>query len=288
VAPVRGGPKVRATSIAVDPDDELAAEIPVRRAVERLREALVGRGFPVRMLRRFDADDPSSGRVLVAGRGSSVARAILSRAETTIPSRPEALGLVPGQLMGKQVLLACGADVRGLVYAVLEVADRVVHARDPIAAMRIDKPIVEEPANAVRSVARLFTSELYDKPWFHDEALWRRYLSELVAQRFNRFSLTLGLGYNLPRRVTDTYLYFAYPFLVPVPGHAVRVRGLPMKSATATWRCSGSSRRRRPRSASTSRSVCGRTRTSGSTARTPTTRSRAFGGTTTRRIAGMR
>ena len=224
---MRGGPKVRATSIAVDPDDELAAEIPVRRAVERLREALVGRGFPVRMLRRFDADDPSSGRVLVAGRGSSVARAILSRAETTIPSRPEALGLVPGQLMGKQVLLACGADVRGLVYAVLEVADRVVHARDPIAAMRIDKPIVEEPANAVRSVARLFTSELYDKPWFHDEALWRRYLSELVAQRFNRFSLTLGLGYNLPRRVTDTYLYFAYPFLVPVPGHAVRVRGLP-------------------------------------------------------------
>jgi hypothetical protein len=122
--------------------------------------------------------------------------------------------------------LLCGADVRGLVYAVLEVADRVEHADEARAAMP-SEPIVQRPENPVRSVTRLFCSEVEDKPWFHDETFWDRYLSMLVAQRFNRFSLTLGLGYNYPRRVTDTYLYFAYPFLVSVPGYDVRVPQLP-------------------------------------------------------------
>jgi hypothetical protein len=46
-------------------------------------------------------------------------------------------------------------------------------------------------------------------------------------QRFNRFSLTLGLGYNFPRNVRDAYFYFAYPFLLSVPDYDVRVAGLP-------------------------------------------------------------
>ncbi len=116
-----------------------------------------------------------------------------------------------------------GSDVRGLVYAVLELADRVEHGDDPLEAMRVDTPAVERPANPVRSVARLFTSEVHDKPWFHDEGFWRRYLSMVVAQRFNRVNLMVGLGYNFPWRIMDPYLYFAYPFLVDVPGSGVRV-----------------------------------------------------------------
>ena len=91
-----------------------------------------------------------------------------------------------------------GSDVRGLVYAVLELADRVEHGDDPLEAIRLDAPIVERPANPVRSVARLFASELDDKPWFHDEGFWRRYLSMVVAQRFNRVNLMVGLGLQLP------------------------------------------------------------------------------------------
>jgi hypothetical protein len=49
----------------------------------------------------------------------------------------------------------------------------------------------------------------------------------LVTQRFNRFSLTLGLGYDSPKNVLDSYFIFAYPYLVSVPGYQVQVRGLP-------------------------------------------------------------
>jgi hypothetical protein len=160
--------------------------------------------------------------VVVAGAGAAAAREALHVAGQSMPAAPEALGLVPARLGGRAALVACGSDVRGLVYAVLELADRVTHAGDALAALDTGRPVVEQPANPIRSIARLFTSEVEDKPWFYDRAFWQRYLTMLATHRYNRFSLTLGLGYNFPRRVTDVYFYFAYPFLVNVPGYAVR------------------------------------------------------------------
>lgn len=144
----------------------------------------------------------------------------------SIAATPEALGLVPAGRDGAAVL-ATGSDPRGLVYALLELADRVEHGDDPLAALRIDRPVVQRPANAVRSVARCFASEPDDLPWFRDEGFWRRYLSMVVAQRFNRVNLMVGLGYNFPWHVTDAYFLFPYPFLVDVAGYRVRVPQLP-------------------------------------------------------------
>ncbi len=79
----------------------------------------------------------------------------------------------------------------------------------------------------VRSVTRLFTSEIEDKPWYYDRAMWPAYLSMLAAQRFNRFNLALGIGYDFLTSVTDAYFLFAYPFLLSVPGYNVRAPELP-------------------------------------------------------------
>ena len=82
------------------------------------------------------------------------------------------------------------------------------------------------PANAVRSVQRLFTSEVEDKPWFYDREMWPRYLDMLAENRFNRFNLSFGIGYDFLRAVTDAYFLFAYPFLLAVPGYNVRASKL--------------------------------------------------------------
>ncbi|MGE5460401.1 MAG: hypothetical protein ACM3WR_07225, partial [Solirubrobacterales bacterium] len=209
-------------SIARDPEDALAGRPPVGWAIGQLRTALEAKGTRVEVREQGPGDHAGAG-LLVAGIGTARARAILAGAGASIPAVPEALGLIPGSTDDGSVLLAGGADERGLVYAVLELADRVQHASDPFEALRIDAPIVERPANAVRSVARLFTSEKDDKPWFQDEGFWRRYLSMLASNRFNRVNFMVGLGYNFPWHVIDGYLYFAYPFLVDVPGSGVRV-----------------------------------------------------------------
>ena len=66
-----------------------------------------------------------------------------------------------------------------------------------------------------------------DKPWFNDREMWPRYLAMLAANRFNRFNLSFGIGYDFLRGVTDAYLLFAYPFLLDVPGYKVRAVNLP-------------------------------------------------------------
>ena len=128
---------------------------------------------------------------------------------------------------GKPVLLASGGDALGLVYAALELADRVRYAANPMAALQLANAETERPANRIRSIARCFVSEVEDKSWFYDRAMWSEYLDMLAAQRFNRFSMTFGIGYNWPMRVSDVYFYFTYPYLLKVPGYDARVKGLP-------------------------------------------------------------
>src|SRR4029453_2566166 len=65
-----------------------------------------------------------------------------------------------------------------------------------------------------------------EKPGWNDREFWRRHLTVLATERFNRFNLTLGLGYDFTREIRDCYLHFAYPFLVAVPGIDVRATNL--------------------------------------------------------------
>ncbi|MEK7676394.1 MAG: twin-arginine translocation signal domain-containing protein [Verrucomicrobiota bacterium] len=218
----------QSAGVAIVPDaaEALLRQPPVRWAMEQLRDALKARGFTAQIADRLDQTSPGDERILVARSTSALARSVLEGSGVSVPDVPEALGLVRGQAGNQPVLLACGSDVRGLVYGLLELADRVTHAEQPLATLRQVDRIVERPANPIRSIARLFSSDVEDKPWFYDQSFWQRYLSMLITQRFNRFNLTLGLGYNAPRRVRDSYFYFAYPFLVTVPGYEVTARGL--------------------------------------------------------------
>ncbi len=124
------------------------------------------------------------------------------------------------------MIVAAGRDARGLMYAVLELAERVQLAGDPLRALASPAPLVEQPFNAVRAIGRPFVSNVEDTPWFNDRAFWPAYFGMLARQRVNRFHLALGFGYDTLRWVTDAYLLFPYPFLVGVPGYDVRAADL--------------------------------------------------------------
>jgi hypothetical protein len=221
----------KSTSVRVfivsDPTDPIASSEPVQWSMEQLRASLSAQGLAGGIGQQVGQSPRRAVCIVAAGASASVAREVLSRAGVTMPDAPEALGLVSGELAGRPVLLACGSDVRGLVYALLELADRVELASAPRAALDIRRPIVEQPANKIRSIMRLFASEVEDKSWYYDKTFWQQYLSMLVAQRFNRFALALGIGYDFTSRLRDTYFHFAYPFLLAVPGYEVRVPQLP-------------------------------------------------------------
>ena len=211
----------RDVSLVTNPDDPVAGAAPSRWAMAQLQQSLAARGVAAHLRDRVSQAPAGDLCVVAAGAASAVA------AGARIPEVPEALGLLAGKTAGRSVLLAVGRDSRGLVYALLELADRVQFASDPVAALAIPKPVVERPANATRSIARLFCSDVEDKPWFYDREFWQGYLTMLAAQRFNRFNLTLGLGYDGGQGIVESYFYFAYPFLVSVPGYNVRAVNLP-------------------------------------------------------------
>lgn len=214
------GQSARNVWIVSEPEDRIASTPPAKWAADQLRQALAAKGLNVRQAPKVQ-DAPAGDHCVVIPRPDTRAFQALLRT-----SDPESLSLSAGSIAGHPVTHAAGSDERGLVYALLELADRAAHSADSLAAIEKLKAGPESPANRIRSMARCFESDVEDKAWFYDKAMWREYLTMLAAQRFNRFSLTLGLGYNFPRHVSDVYFYFAYPFLVEAPGYKVRASGL--------------------------------------------------------------
>lgn len=214
-------------SIVRDPSDLIAGAEPVSWAVAQLRQALSGRGIAAREASRLEDVSEAERCVVVAGLASALAGGLLTGDEASRIDAPEALALASGTIAGRSALLAAGGDVRGLVYAVLELADRVVHAPDASEALAVERPILERPANQIRAVSRLFVSDVEDKAWLYDRDFWSRYLTMLISQRFNRVHLALGIGHDFVRNVLDAYFLFPYPFFLAVPGYDVRVVGLP-------------------------------------------------------------
>jgi hypothetical protein len=210
------GATTRSIAIVLGAADPVANAPASRWAAAELSAALAARGIQARIIEHISDAGASDLCIVASGNQRGLA-----------PSVPEALALGPAKLDGRDVLLATGQDPRGLVYALLDLADRVRNASDPAAALAVQTTLAERPANRIRSVTRLFTSDIEDKPWYNDRELWPRYLTMLAAQRFNRFNLSFGIGYDFLRNVTDAYFLFAYPFLLDVPGYKVRVPQLP-------------------------------------------------------------
>jgi hypothetical protein len=213
----------RGVAIVIDPADAVASSAAARWAAQELQGALTKAGVTAGMYEKVAQAPANHLRVILAGIGSRGAAAALKAAGARAEAVPEALALC----QDRQGVWACGQDARGLTYALLELADRVRYSVNPMAALAVSKSIAERPANTVRSITRLFTSDIEDKPWYNDREMWPAYLSMLAAQRFNRFNLALGIGYDFLRNVTDAYFLFAYPFLLSVPGYSVRVPQLP-------------------------------------------------------------
>jgi hypothetical protein len=217
VLPVLGGAGPAARILAViEPGNSVVGSPPVSWALNQLRQALAAQGSGL------DTVDASSVHgatlaVIVAAPDAALAAGFAppSRTETV----PEQFRIAAGSVSSIPALLVSARDVRGFVYGLLELAERVRFGA--VAALHMKDNVEEAPANRIRSVARAFCSEIEDKPWFYSQEFWRDYLDMLVSCRFNRFNFSLGIAYDFPRGVTDDYFHFPYPYLVTVPGYDV-------------------------------------------------------------------
>ena len=216
--------------ISIDDRDPIASAGPVRWAAEQLRAAIAAKGALCRIVslrEKIQGDQLRSAAFFVFVDAAALpATNTLHAGDLSIG--PECFALMPGSVKRTHTagVTASGSDVRGYVYALLELAERVQFGADPRTALSAVQAGLAKPANEIRCVSRYFCSELEDKTWLYDKDFWPGYLDVLAASRFNRFCLAFGLEYDFPKGVTSDYLHFPYPYLVDVPGYDVRVMQL--------------------------------------------------------------
>ena len=179
-----------------------------RHGIEKVRAALVAKGISVEEVASLKgaAGNPL---VVIGIFGKSEAAAFLLSQESrgheglNIPKTMEAESLLVRHTnwAGKKVLLVSGADDRGLMYALLDVADRIdwaSDAKDPLSEVR---DIEERPAVAERALSIYTFHKGNFESYFFDEEYWARYLDMLAENRFNTFALLFGYenwGYFSP------------------------------------------------------------------------------------------
>lgn len=206
------------TSVVLIFDSHAAA--PVRHGIRELEKALAVRGARAIEL---DGNRPPSGAfVVVAGVSGAAGPASAFAHELGVvpPTGPEALLIHHGEWHGHAALLVLGSDSVGLMYALLDVADRVGWAPHPARPFTEVRDTVEHPYVAERGIT-IFTMQ---KAWFeqrlHDPDYWRAYFDQLARDRYNDFRLLFAYEMR-------GYLYPPYPYFFDVPGYpGVHVVGL--------------------------------------------------------------
>jgi len=128
-----------------------------------------------------------------------------------VPSAAEALAVRKTAWRGKPMLILCGADDRGLMYAALDTAERVgwsTKSSDPFHEVH---DVQEQPYVRERSLSVYTMNRAYWESRFFDEAYWTRYFDMLAANRFNKFLVVFGYE-------NGGFLAPPYPYFFDTPG----------------------------------------------------------------------
>ncbi len=189
-----------------------------RHGLGKVARALQKRGVYFSEVANLSGADGDA--LLVLGLPNSpAARALAAAADISLPETPESILIHETAHRGTPTWLIGGGDDRGLMYALLDVADRIGWAPDPHHPLSELRETQESPEVRVRSLS-IYTMHKRDfEQRLFNEAYWARYLDMLAQNRFNTFALLFAYesaGYMAP----------PYPYFFDVPGFpGVRVSG---------------------------------------------------------------
>jgi len=172
----------------------------------KLRDALRAKGIACQQAGSLG--DARGGSVIALGlaTGDGAAAELLRAGKHPVPQGPEALVIRRTQWQGKPVWIVAGSDDRGLVYAALDVADRIGWSDDRSEPLSQVRETLEKPAVPERAISLYTMNRAYWESRFYDESYWARYLDLLTENRFN--SVVVIFGYENGGFLAPCYPYF--------------------------------------------------------------------------------
>lgn len=200
VVPLRAATDAETVSLVLDAQPGRAT----LHGVEVLTRALIGAGWSVEVA-------PS----IAVARGARIITAGVS-----LPPGPEALAIRRTTLRTRPGLALAGSDDRGLMYALLDTAERVTWAPKPAEPFSEVRDVAEQPHVLDRALSVYTMNRAHWESRFYDERYWTRYFDTLAANRFNRFLIVFGYE-------NGGFLAPPYPYFFDTPGFdGVKMVGL--------------------------------------------------------------
>ncbi|UCE49842.1 MAG: hypothetical protein JSW47_06750, partial [Phycisphaerales bacterium] len=186
-------------SLVTDPEMGSAA----RHGLGKVGLALQAKGVPIEQIGSPETARGDFLLILGISHKAGAAATLHENLDIPRPSEAESLAIRHVKWCGKKGLLVSGADDRGLMYALLDIADRIGWAEDPKDPFSEVRNIEEKPAVAERALSIYTMHQGNFESYFYDETYWARYLDMLARNRFNTFALLFGY---------ENWGYFAPPY----------------------------------------------------------------------------
>ncbi len=167
----------------------------------KLKTALSEKGVSYEEI--SDAQVAKGDFLIIAGiaDGTGAAAGLLRSLSVFDTKEPESLMIKHTKYKGVETLLVAGTDGRGLMYALLDIANRIGWSDDSDNPLSEVHDIIEEPDVKDRALSKYTMHKSTFESFFFDEGYWARYLDMLADNRFNRFVLIFGYenaGYFAP------------------------------------------------------------------------------------------
>jgi hypothetical protein len=178
----------------------------VSHGVGVLTEALKAKNI---VFEKVQSVGEAGGRIIIVtglANGDGEASRLLKAGNRVVPEVAEALTIWKTDWKNKPVWVISGHDDNGVMYGLLDVADRIGWSTGKGSPMSGVKEITEQPALSGRAISLYTMNRAYWESRFYDEAYWIRYLDLLAKNRFN--SLVVIFGYENGGFLAPPYPYF--------------------------------------------------------------------------------
>ncbi len=179
---------------------------PVAHGLKKLALSLESQNIPFEQVSSLD--QARGDLMVIAGLSSGAGEAalILQESKMSCPEEAEALAIWKTKKQEKPTWVINGFDDRGLMYGLLEVAERISWSADKNDPFSELETIVEQADVSTRAISMYTMNRKYWESRFYDEAYWESYLDLLASNRFN--SVVLIFGYENAGFLAPCYPYF--------------------------------------------------------------------------------
>ncbi|MEJ7827469.1 MAG: hypothetical protein WKF91_04720 [Segetibacter sp.] len=146
--------------------------------------------------------------IIITGlsKGGGPAAEILKASTHKLPDSAEALTIWKTSVRNKPVWVIIGFDDRGLMYGLLDVADRIGWSTGKATLFSRVKEVTEKADVKERAIVIYTMNRAYWESRFYDEAYWTRYLDMMANDRLNM--LEVGFGFENGGFLAPAYPYF--------------------------------------------------------------------------------